>query len=158
MISTKELINKLNSNPKYDYSYFLNQSNPSLSKLLISRMLTGNGRNIVITMIKRPLERALIESVKLFIKVFGEVTKEKTIKHNTHVLLDLRDEFFTHYINPSKMELMKSAWTLLPFENEHDVHYEWLFDWLVTRVAEEKAKGNWVEMPKEFPQEGCWKD
>ena len=52
---------------------------------------------------------------------------------------------------------MESAWELLAFENEHDCHYEWLFNWLVNRIAEEKAKGNWVEPQKLFPQEGCWK-
>jgi len=158
-IAVKEVIETLSSNPKYDYSYFLSQSSPNLANLLISRMLTGKGRPIVIKLIKWPIERTLIKSVRLFIRVFGRVTKETTAKHNTHVILDLRQEFFQHYINPGKMELMESAWELLAFEIEHDnAHYGWLFDWLVTRIAEEKAKGNWVEMEKTFPQENCWKE
>ena len=145
------------ANPKYDYSYMMNRR-MSLCDLIISKTLTGKGRGIIIRQIKWPIERTIIRSIKLFIKVFGRVTKENSRLHNTHVLLDLREEFFQHYTNPSKMELMNSAWELLVFENEHDVHYEWLFNWLVTRVAEEKAKGNYVEMPVGFPQEGCWKE
>lgn len=157
-VEVKEVIKVLSSNPKYDYSYFLSQPEPNLDKLLISRMLIGKGRGIVIKLIKWPIERTLIKSVRLFIKVFGRVTKETTTKHNTHVILDLKQEFFQHYINRGRIKLLDSAWELYAFENEHDAHYEWLFNWLVTRIAEEKAKGNWVEMPTEFPQNGCWKE
>ena len=158
MVLVKDMVEVLSHNPKYDYSYFLSQPNPSLGNLLISRMLTGKGRHFVINLIKRPIEKTLIKSVRLFIRVFGRVMKQTTTKHNTHIILDLREEFFQHYINKSKMELMESAWELWAFVNEHDSHYEWLFNWLITRIAEEKAKGNWVEMPLAFSQEGCWKD
>lgn len=158
METREKVLKKLSANPKYDYSYFLNQKKPNLGNLLISRMLTGKGRGIVIYLIKEPIEKTLIKSVRLFIRIFGEARKETTIRHNTHVVLDLKEEFFKHYINPTKMELMKAAWQLLAFEIEHDSHYEWLFNWLVDRVAEEKARGNWVSKPAEFPQENCWRD
>jgi len=157
IVPIEEVIKVISSNPKYDYSYFLKQPKPSLASLLISRMLTGKGRNFVVEQIKHPIEKVLVKSVHLFISVFGRVKKEKTIKHNTHVILDLKQEFFQHYINPYRMELFDCAWELLAFEIEHDSHYEWLFDWLVKRITEEKAKGNWVETPQEFPQENCWR-
>jgi len=156
-VPIKDVLGVLSSNPKYDYSYFLSQPNPNLGNLLISRMLTGKGRALVVKLIKWPIERALIKSVRLFIKVFGRVTKETTTKHNTHIILDLRQEFFQHYINHSKMALMESAWELLAFEIEHDnAHYGWLFEWLVVEIGKEIACGNWVLMG-DFPQDGCWK-
>jgi len=158
IVPAEDVVKILSSNPKYDYSYFLSQPSPSLDKLIITRTLTGKGRKIVIDLIKWPIEKALIRSVKLFIRIFGRVTKETTIKHNTHVLLDLTAEFFGHYTLKSRMELMDCAWELLSFENEHDSHYEWLFNWLVKRIAEERVKGNWIDLPASFPQQGCWKE
>ncbi len=157
IVPIRDIIRVLNSNPKYDYGYFLGQGRPDLANLLISRMLTGKGRDFVIKVVKAPLEKALIRSVRLFIRFFGPVTKQNTVKHNTHVLLDLKEEFFESYINRSKMPLMQSAWELLLFENEHDSHYEWLLNWLVKRIAEERAKGNWKDLPEKFPEENCWR-
>lgn len=157
VVSKDEVLKALSVNPKYDYSYYLSQPNPSLANLLISRMLTGKGRGYVIERIKKPFEQSIIRGVKLFRFAFGRVTKETTTKHNTHVILDLREEFFQHFINADKIDLFDAAWEGLAFENEHDCVYEWIFNWLVTRVAEEKAKGNWVEMSSDFPQAGCWK-
>ena len=99
-ISQEEVLTALSQNRKYDYSYFLSQPNCHLGNLLISRMLTGVGRNLVIKLIKAPIEKTLIKSVSIFISLFGRVTKETTTKHNTHIILDLREEFFQHYINP----------------------------------------------------------
>ena len=157
IVPVKEVLEVLKSNPKYDYRHFLSQPEPNLANLLISRMLTGKGREYVIERIKKPFEKSVINGVKLFHLAFGRVTKETTTKHNTHVILDLKEEFDRHFINLDKKELFDAAWEGLAFENEHDPVYEWIFNWLVTRIAEEKAKGNWIPMPLEFPQEGCWK-
>jgi len=120
-------------------------------------MLTGKGRAFVVKKIKAPIEIALVTSVRLFLKVFGPVTKEGTTKRSTHVLLDLRDEFAQHYILEDRKALLYSGWELLLFENEHDSHIEFLLNWVVRRLAEEREKGNWIDM-KECPQEGCWKE
>ena len=148
----------LESNPRYDYSGVFSEKGSGIENLIINRSLTGKGREFVINLVKAPIEKALVTSVKLFIKAFGRVTKENSRLHNTHVLLDLRDEFFQHYTNRSRLELLDCAWELLIFENEHDSHYEWLFNWLTKRIAEERAKEDWIEPEKQFPQEGCWRD
>lgn len=156
MITQEELLKKLSENKRYDYSYFVKSGGKSFSDLLINKTLTGKGRDYVITMIKAPLEFAIINSVKLFIKMFGKVTRENTAKHNTHIILDKRDKFFKHYIG-GKRPLMEAAWELFAFEMEHDDgHYGWLFDWLVNEIAEEKKSGNWVDYPDDYMQEGCW--
>jgi hypothetical protein len=157
MITQDELLKVLSGNKRYDYSHFIKSGSKSFSDLLINRTLNGKGRDYVIEKIKAPLEVAIINSVKLFVKVFGHVTKENTAKHNTHVILDLRDEFFEHYVG-GKKPLMESAWELLAFEIEHDDgHYGWLFNWLMKRLGEEREAGNWVDYPDEYMQKGCWK-
>lgn len=158
VVPVEDVIKVLNSNPKYDYSHFLRSKNPNLGNLLISRVLTGKGRDFVIRQIKAPLQKTLIRVVKLYIKVFGKLTKENTTKRNTHTLLDLEKEFFGHYVNETKTELMRAGWFLLEFENEHDSHYEYFIHWLLKRINEERAKGNWIDMPAKFPQQDCWKD
>jgi len=152
------MLKALETNPRYDYSYAFSENGSGIKNLIINRSLTGKGRGFVINSIKAPIEKAIVTSVKLFIKVFGRVTKENSRLRNTHTILDLKDEFFCHYINRSRMELFDCAWELLAFEIEHDSHYEWLFNWLINRIQEEKSRGNWIEPDKEFPQEGCWKE
>ena len=155
----KALLTKLfNSNPKYDYSEFLAQENPDLSNLIINRTLTGKGRNIVIELIKKPIEMALVNSIRLFIKMFGRVTKENSILKTTHILIDKKAKFFEHYIGGRRL-LLDSGWELLLFENEHDNgHYGWMLHWLVSEIAEEMKNGNWPELPEKFPQKDCWID
>jgi len=151
LVSPDSIVSILNTNPKYDYSHALPYG---LQNLLINRMLTGQLRDVVINLIKAPLRKALIEAMKLFVKTFGLVTKEKTILRNTHILIDIRDQFNQHYYNPSRIEMMQAGWELLLSEYEHDSHYRWLFNWLIRKIQE----SDWVSSEDEFPDEGCWND
>lgn len=157
MPTVHDALKVLNANPKYDYSYAL-KSGKGLGDLLAPRALTGEGRGFVITKIKDPLRKVLVLVMKRLVMREGTVTKEKTTLRNTHSLLDIRERFFSHYINSSRMDLMQAAWELFPFEHEHDSHYRWLFYWLLKELIKEIEAGKFILPDEPFPDAGCWKE
>lgn len=140
-----------------DYSHFMTGSG-DFDKLIINRSLSGKLRDFVIRIVKAPLEKAVIMAAALLEKKVGVITRENTVRKETHCILDIRDRFFEHYINPGKMDLFKAAFIILAFEIEHDSHYRWIFNWLLKMIDTEKAGGRWPRELGEFPQERCWKE
>ena len=131
-------------------------------------MLGSALRGYVIRMIKAPLEKAII----LAARRMPDPTRENVGRHNALVLMDIRDEFFKHYINPSKMKLYQAAIKIGIGIVAHDAHHGWILSWWIDKLVEERMKGNWIpkaetfsragcwqddEIPEKFPDEGCWK-
>ena len=119
--------------------------------------MLGTFREFVIDEIKAPLESTLISIAKKFRGKIGEMRKDNTTQPLTHVLIDLKKEFFEHYCNNSKKELLDSGIDMLTWEVEHDPHYRWIFNWFYTKLKEEEAKGNWWVHIEPFPQNKCWR-
>lgn len=105
-------------------------------------------RNWVINKIKKPLMDMLVTIASKL----PEPTLSNITKHNTHVLLALRDEFFKHEQNPQREALFKAVFKLFILEMEHDWYYEQRICWLLEQIK----KSDW-EIPTELPSQ-CWRD
>ncbi len=117
-------------------------------------MLGGLMRNYMVSKVKKPLMDSLIKGSKLF----PEATRENTYNHNTHVLMDIFDEFFKHYYNPNRKPMMEAAERVTLAEIEHDIHYAWILNYFAERIHDKINSGDWLLNEPGFPMKGCWKE
>jgi hypothetical protein len=110
-------------------------------KLITHWMLRGKYRQYVIDKIKKPLMKALV----ILAKRYPYPTKENTLFPNTHVLIDLRDEFLSHCQNPPRKTLFEAIWRVFICEYEHDPYYHFRIDWVIDKIRESKT---WKENPR----------
>lgn len=155
--TSDEIIKALGASGKYDYSYFIKSGKP-MEDLLINRALTGKLREYVINTIKAPLYQAIILAAWLIEKKVGKITRETTVRVETHAVLDIRDWFFEHYILESRKKLFEAAFVLWAFEMEHDSHYREIGNLVMEQVFLKVQEGKWPLKVESFTQENCWKE
>ena len=117
-------------------------------KLLNHTMLRGNLREYVINHVKAPLMKILIAIAKRL----PEPTKINTLSPNSHILIDVRDEFFKHENNPGRDGLFRAAFKILICEYEHDPYYRYRMDWML----EEMYRRGWQPLPEGRPRGITW--
>ena len=153
--TAEEIIETLGASGKYDYSHFIQAGKP-MEELIINRALTGKLREYVIKTVKAPLEKAIILAAWLIEKKVGKITKENTVRVETHGVLDIRDWFFEHYILESKRKLFEAVFVIWAFEEEHDSHYREIGNLIMEQVFKRVEEGNWPLRVEHFTQENVW--
>jgi len=122
-------------------------------------------RDFVITDVKDPIRKALEagESLSEIMKVVGrsvgllpKITKENTISHNVHILIDKKEKLLSFHHNGGREKMVEAALNLDIAEYEHDIYYSFLQDWLLIELAMEIATGNWHIAGRPFPIPQCW--
>lgn len=129
-------------------------------KFLNHTMLRGNLREYVIRHVKDPLRKILIAIAKRL----PEPTKVNTLQPNSHVLLDIRDEFFKHENNPAhpegkfpgREEMFWAAWKIFICEYDHDPYYKYRFDWVIEQIVKAREEGTWTPLPEGRPRGATW--
>lgn len=76
------------------------------------------------------------KAIIAFAIALPEPAKELTQKHNTHILLDIRDKFFRCYTNKNRFDLLRAEWKILIDEYEHDGDISDLLNWIVDEIKE----------------------
>ena len=112
-------------------------------------MLKGKMRGFVIKH-----KGVFMKAIIAFAKILEEPTKENTTRHNTHILIDIRDKYFKLDNLPARKELMKAIWKIGIVEYEHDGHYSFRGDW----VLEEIHKSDWKQRPIWQPSRESWNE
>lgn len=118
---------------------------------LLSIDILRTRRQYFVDKVKAPLMKALV----ILAGRYPEPTKENTDKHNTHVLLDIWDEFFKHEDNPGRDGLFKAIRKITIAEYEHDGYYSQRIDWFLKKLAQAYVDGEW-EPPKSW-NPSCWR-
>jgi len=123
-------------------------------KEYLSRWMLTHMRGFVIKH-KAIFEKAIIA----YADILPDPTYENVLEPNSHVLLDMRNKFFSYYHNPSKMNLFQATWKIAIAENEHDPHYRSLvFGWLVEEVVEAVLDGRWKPRLIGHPGPSTWNE
>ena len=117
------------------------------------QMLGSLNNKRIIEKVKAPLMWAIIKAAKLFPKA----TRENTYLPDTRDLMNIFDEFFLHFINRSRREMMEAGRDVALAEIEHDPHYAWIFCWFAQEIAKAVNDGKF-KLDKPFPIKGCWKE
>jgi len=97
-------------------------------------------RQYIVEMFKWPMAKQLI---KLAGKVRIEPMLENTYHPISHVLIDIRDEFFDLENNPGRDGPFRAAFKVLIAVVESDRYYRWRFQWLVEQLLEAIIDGKW---------------
>ena len=89
------------------------------------------------------LEKAIIA----YASILPEPTKENCIYPNTHILLDIRDEYFKYADNPTKDKLERAVWKIFITEYEHDHYYGDRISFGIEKAANSEWKPRSVGHP-----------
>lgn len=119
--------------------------------LLSHLMLGEKTRQYVIEKVKAPLLKAIVTLATRY----PEPTIENTEKHNSHVLIAIRDRFFEHN-RILRNALFRALWRVLISEYEHDLEYSARIDFLVEALVKEVQVGNWKPRHPRRPHEPYW--
>ncbi len=107
-------------------------------------MLEEAGEHVV-----KNIKAPLFEAIVLYGMMYPEPTHENVRHKNTHILLDIQDEFFKYYTNKRNIPLFKAAFKILIVEYDHDQHYGWILDWFLEMLV----NSDWESRPMGHPNE-----
>ena len=121
--------------------------------LLTHDILKQPLRDFVIHQIKTPLVNVILALVSQY----PDPTKENTILHNTHILLDIQEAFLRRIRNAKykdvekQVELWKAIIKLVIDECEHDPDYRYPFYILLEELVRRVNNGDWQLCPEGRP-------
>ena len=108
--------------------------------------------------IKTPMRAALIGLIGLY----PTPTKENTLLHNSHILIDVQEAFLkciveaTYKNGAAQRELWTAIWKLLIIEYEHDPDYRYPFEVILKELVKRVNSGDWKPSPQ--PRPPHWKN
>ncbi len=158
--------------PIIDAVPFFNSGN-SNSDLMHTKLYEAPTRHVVLKIkdcLRKGLEQSrgfvsyfllliiLIRTAYQLKKTVGKVTKENTIHTSTHILLDMREDFWKHHHNRGRDMMIRAAWDIA-VSTSTDPYYEWFLRWGMWEVVKLYLAGNLPELgdpPKVLAP--CWKE
>lgn len=109
-------------------------------------------RQYVMEKIKAPMMKALI----LLANRLPEPTKQNCTHPNTHILIDIWDEFFKHETG-QRTPLFKAISRVWICEHEHDPYYRDRMQVLLELLVEAMLDGKWKPRSLDHPSQ-CWEN
>ncbi len=101
----------------------------------LTTYLLRDEREYVISRIKKPIMKALI----ILSDRIPEPTKENCVHPNSHILLDIWDEFFSRETNSTRKPLFEAIRRIMVSEYETDPYYRERMDWFLKQII----KSDW---------------
>lgn len=89
---------------------------------------------------------------KMYAETLPKPTKENTDGRNTHILIDLRDEFLKHEEGSTRYKEFEGLFNLVITRYDHDRYYGDRIDWLLKQWL----KTDWVFWKHKVPGR-AWK-
>lgn len=124
---------------------------PWLKPATLANDILRDRREYFISKVKKPIMKALT----ILADRYPEPTKENCRKHNSHVLMDIWNEFFEHEDNRGREPLFRALMKLSVAEYEHDAYYSQRIDWFLEKLLEKYQSGEWWPKKPWVPA-GCW--
>lgn len=110
----------------------------------------GPINDFILKGIKLPLRILLVNVVDRM----PEPTRENTRHPNTHLLCDLREEFFRHENNKNRHKILRGVWNFLIVLYDYDAYYSDRIDW----ALEQWSRMDWQPRPEGHPTKHWWKE
>lgn len=111
----------------------------------------GALRDLMVYQIKAPL----VSLLNLIADRLPEPTKENTIQPNSHILIKIRDEFFSRLLIKHRIKPLRAIFNLFIIVYEFDEPYRQLIDWVVSRLFASRA--GWLPIERNKPDIKIWK-
>jgi len=96
-------------------------------------------RQFFIKKVKAPL-------MKVLVMVAGrvpEITKENTTNINTHIMMNIFEDFFNHECNDGREAMFRAAFKIFLLEIEHDRYYRDRFNWFIEEIIKSILRHEW---------------
>ena len=118
---------------------------------MLARDILRDRRQYFADKVKAPLLAKIINLANKY----PEPTYENVRKQNSHVLLDIVEEFFKYEDNPVREPLFRAIFRIFIAEYEHDGYYSNRIDWLLERLFKVFQGGGW-QLSKPWHPTNCW--
>jgi len=103
--------------------------------MILKHVINAQQRDFFIEKVNAPLVKAII----ILAGRYPEPTHENVLHPNSHILLELRDEFFRCWDTGGRTMLFQALWRVLIVKYEHSPNYRNMLDWLIMMLL----KSNW---------------
>ena len=98
-------------------------------------IVNSDMREYFIEKVNAPLVKAIV----ILGGRYPKPTHDNVLHPNTHILIDLRDEFFKVWDTRRSERLFEALWRILIVKYEHSPGWQFMFDWVIMMVQ----KSNW---------------
>jgi hypothetical protein len=104
-----------------------------------------------------PMVRAkgILSAYNAMVKL-PEPTLENTKLQNTHLLIEIRDEFFKFEDNPGRSSAFRVIWKFFLWMYELDAYYGDRINWIIERLF--SLSGRWIFQPEFKPRITHWRE
>ena len=102
--------------------------------------------------VKIPLRKAIL----FFASKYPTPTRENLFSPNSHLLLDIRDEFMSHENNATRGPMLEAMFNIFIAEYDHDIYYRRRIDYIIEQIIAR----DWKSLdgpPGAHPYAKCWK-
>ncbi len=115
---------------------------------IAEKRLRGSFREYVIK------HKAVLEKIIIwYAKGLPEMVREDTDEHNTRIMFDQRDDFFSHMMNPNKKAVLEAIFKIVISEYKHDPNWQQWGDYNIGGLID---KG-WQRLPSGQPSD-FWRE
>ena len=113
-----------------------------------------------------PVQRIIRYDLKVLIKQvlkimnnrIPEPTRANTYQENSHVLCDIRDEFFRHEKNKGREYIFRAIFNFFIVMYDFDQYYRDRIDWMFEKIIEAREDKTWHARRINRPREQHWKE
>ena len=109
-------------------------------------------RQFFIKKVKAPLMKVLI----MVADRIPEITKKNTTNVNTHILIDIFEDFFKHERNTDRDKMFRAAFKIFLLEIEHDRYYRDRFNWFIEEIIKSILRHEWQPAIEGNPHSRNW--
>jgi hypothetical protein len=110
------------------------------------------GRTWIREFVDNQVKLPILLALNLLADRIPAPTLENTARPNTHILIDIRDEFFKYEENPGRHKAFKAIWNFFIYLYECDGYYQQRIDWVIEKLR----LANWEPRAKRTPDIHCW--
>ena len=102
---------------------------------LLKHIVNSDHRRYIIDKVNEPLLKAIV----LLAGRYPKPTHENVVHPNSHILLDIEDEFFMRWETNRSHTLFRALWRVLIVKYEHSPNWRNMLDWAIMMIQ----KSNW---------------
>lgn len=107
--------------------------------MILKHIINAHKREYFINKVNAPLAWLIIAYGTHLARKYPEPTYDNVLHPNTHILIELQDEFFKSWDCGTRKLLFEALWRVLIVKYEHSPNYRNMLDWLVMMLE----KSNW---------------
>jgi len=103
---------------------------------LLKHIVNSDQRDYIIDKVNAPLLKAIV----LLAGRYPKPTHENCVHPNTHILLDIEEQFFLNWVTSRSEALFRALFRIVEVKYEHSPNWRNMLDWAIMMVQRSSWK------------------